>query len=179
VAVSPGAGPAPVSPAATPPGTPGSPAAAPPGTSSGVAPAASPATSATAAVHGLRDPFVVGQARYAVFVNPKQGWTGFVGTDAGPVRRWVAVTVRVRNLGATGFDPRVLAYRVIDSRGASYAPEATVGTGPALGAPAHPLGPDELVETRLGFRVPGSAGALRLSFVPTPGAPAIVVGLGP
>jgi hypothetical protein len=122
---------------------------------------------------------VVGRARYAVFVNPEQSWTSFARTDAGPGRRWEAVTVRVRNLGTAGFDPRVLAYRVIDARGASYAPDATVGTGSALGGPGHPLGPDALVEARLGFRVPRSAGALRLSFVPTPGAPAIVVGLGP
>ena len=145
------------------------------------APAPGPALSPAPvpAAHGLRDPFVVGAARYAVFRDPRQGWTGFVGTDPGRGRKWLAVTVRVRNLRMTGFDPRVLDYRVYDRSGTAYAPAATLGTGPALGRPAHPLSPGELVEVRLGFRLARGATGLMLRFAPVPGGEAIVVALGP
>jgi hypothetical protein len=128
--------------------------------------------------HGLRDPFVIGGLRLAVFHNPFQSWTSFERAAAGPGLRWEAVTVRVRNLSMTGFDPRVLDYRLLDGKGRSYAPVASAGTGPALGRPPRPLGAGQLVETRLGFRVDRAAAGLELRFSLAAGGPTVIVRLG-
>ncbi|MGI8803235.1 MAG: hypothetical protein ACR2KV_13880 [Solirubrobacteraceae bacterium] len=142
-------------------------------------PRSAPGGTAGGAAHGLRVPFVVGGARYAVFRNPLQGWTAFERTDPGGGLRWLAVTVRVRNLAMAGVDPRVLDFRVAGRGGASYVAEPGLGTEPARRQPPRPLAVGGLVEARLGFRIPVSTGDLLLRFRPSRGSPAIIVALGP
>jgi hypothetical protein len=130
-------------------------------------------------VHGLRGPFVVGGARFAVFRDPQQGWTSFRRRSPGAGKVWMAVTVLVRNFSLADFDPRALTYRVFDGAGTAYAPDRRIGTAPAQARPPRPLAAGQLAEARLGFRIDPGAPGLQLRFSPVPGGPPVVVSLQP
>lgn len=129
-------------------------------------------TSSTAQTHPTRNPFDVGNVRYAVFVAPHQGWTQFTQqAPTAPGKRWLLISVRTRNLGRTGFDPLKLPYSVSEGGqgGTTYAPDPRYGSGPQLHARDVPLAVNGLTQTQLAFLVPATARNLRLHFTAGPG----------
>ncbi|HEX3872834.1 MAG TPA: hypothetical protein VHW26_01730 [Solirubrobacteraceae bacterium] len=132
------------------------------------------------AAHVPQTPFELAGARFAVFVNSRETWTAFAKTvSPGPGNRWVLVAVRVRNLTRTGFDPRVLHYRLMAPGNLDFFPDLTYGTGPNLHLPPSPLAIGALTQAELAFKVPTSASGLQLAFDPTSGQhERVVVSLG-
>jgi hypothetical protein len=132
-------------------------------------PASPSAPPANSEVHQTRTPFLAHGARFAVFANPGQAWTATLraSTPKGG-GRWEAVEVLVHNLNQHGFDPRVLHYRLQDSRGLVYIPSPSIGDGGVAGNPAkaQPVAVGKLTKVELAFAIPRGHSGLRLLFEP-------------
>jgi hypothetical protein len=125
-----------------------------------------------------RTPFVLAGARFSVFVNNNEAWASFAKTaSAGRGKRWEIVTVDVTNLTRSGFDPRVLHYRLM-GRDVNYFADLAYGTAADASKPPRPLARGALVQVKLAFRVPDAAAGLQLAFDPTGHPARLLVTLG-
>ncbi|UTI64655.1 hypothetical protein NBH00_00245 [Paraconexibacter antarcticus] len=125
----------------------------------------------------LRDPFELDGVRWAVFAAPSQPWTRFQKRVLpGPGRRWVLISVRVRNLSRARFVPNGLGYRLSDDSGTEFTPDPGHSTDAAAGPviPQNGLG-----QVQLAFKVPAAATGLTLRFTTrAPGGTAVGVPVG-
>lgn len=125
----------------------------------------------------LRDPFELDGVRWAVFSAPSQPWTRFQNQVLpGPGRRWVLISVRVRNLSRARFVPNGLGYRLADDSGTEFTPDPGHSTDGAAGPviPQNGLG-----QVQLAFKVPAAATGLTLRYATrVPGGTAVGVPIG-
>jgi hypothetical protein len=135
-----------------------------------------PPTPVLAYSHGRT--FTLAGARFTVFVNDDDRWATFTKTvSPGRGDRWELVTVNVKNLTRSDFDPRVLHYRVLAGR-VAYFPNTAYGTAPDARRPPRPVARGRTVDVELAVRVPVTTSGLELAFDPL-GQPArVTVTLG-
>jgi capsular exopolysaccharide synthesis family protein len=126
-----------------------------------------PPAIAPSEVHPYRSAFEVAGLRIAVFPNPRQRWTRFADhVSPGAGMSWELVSLSVRNLRRSRFDPRVLHYRLLAPNGQAYFPNPSFGTTPDVGKPPQPIALQGLSQVELAFQVPTSAAGLELAFDP-------------
>lgn len=116
--------------------------------------------------------FTAGRADFRVFAANGTGWAAALQPrDPGPGRRWVAVGVSARAVGAERLNPATLSFRLRDSRGQLYYADQQGTVGPPSLSEVGFLRPGQSGEVRLGFRVSAKAKHLAIEFEPRVGSP--------